>query len=77
MLMSGKQLSLDSRIDLVQRLVTDKDDSNPQIAECSEGVTTPSDIEEVSEGTIHNFKSNGFVTLLSHWCVISTFDFKS
>ena len=50
MLMSGKQLSLDSRIDLVQRLVTDKDGSNPQIDESSECLATPSDIEEVPEG---------------------------
>ncbi|XP_046457976.1 histidine decarboxylase-like [Daphnia pulex] len=49
MLMSGKQLSLDSRIDLVQRLVTDKDGSNPQIDESSECLATPSDIEEVPE----------------------------
>ena len=48
--MSGKQLSLDSRIDLVQRLVTDKDGSNPQIDESSECLATPSDIEEVPEG---------------------------
>lgn len=51
--MSGKQLSLDSRIDLVQRLVTDKDGSNPQIDESSECLATPSDIEEVPEGKIN------------------------
>lgn len=50
MLMSGKQLSLDSRIDLVQRLVTDKDGSNPQIDECCEGQSSPSDTQEVLEG---------------------------
>ena len=46
MLMSGKQLSLDSRMDLVQRLVTDRE-SGDQIDESAE---TPSDIEEASEG---------------------------
>ncbi len=54
MLMSGKQLSLDSRIDLVQRLVTDKDCSNSQIDESSECLAT-SDIEEVSEGTLSKY----------------------
>ena len=49
MLMSGKQLSLDSRIDLVQRLVTDKDGSTSQIDESTECLANP-DIEEVSEG---------------------------
>lgn len=51
MLMSGKQLSLDSRIDLVQRLVTDKDGSNPQIDESCEGLVSPTDIDEILEGT--------------------------
>ena len=45
--MSGKQLSLDSRMDLVQRLVTDRE-SGAQIDESAEN---PSDIEETSEGT--------------------------
>ena len=46
MLMSGKQLSLDSRMDLVQRLVTDRENGS-QISESAEN---ESDIEENPEG---------------------------
>lgn len=58
MLMSGKQLSLDSRIDLVQRLVTDKDNGS-QIQESNEALNEPSDIEEASEGRNKNFAPVG------------------
>lgn len=52
MLMSGKQLSLDSRMDLVQRLVTDKSQGD-QIDENSEQViNAPSDDEDATEGIL-------------------------
>jgi len=54
MLMSGKQLSLDSRMDLVQRLVTDRE-SGAQIDESGEN---PSDIEEASEENSPNCDSD-------------------
>ena len=44
--MSGKQLSLDSRMDLVQRLVTDRENGS-QIDESAEN---ESDVEETSSG---------------------------
>ena len=50
--MSGKQLSLDSRMDLVQRLVTDKSQGD-QIDENSEQViNAPYDDEDATEGIL-------------------------
>jgi len=48
--MSGKQLSLDSRMDLVQRLVTDRENGS-QISESAEN---ESDIEENPEENNRN-----------------------
>jgi len=50
--MSGKQLSLDSRMDLVQRLVTDKNQGD-QIDESSEALDASSDNEEATEGILN------------------------
>ena len=62
MLMSGKQLSLDSRMDLVQRLVTDQDGPNSQIDESSEEPEepgTPSDAEENGASTcVQSYAAN-------------------
>ena len=52
--MSGKQLSLDSRMDLVQRLVTDKSQGD-QIDESSEVLDASSDNEEVTNEGIFYF----------------------
>lgn len=49
MLMSGKQLSLDSRMDLVQRLVTDRNGS--QAGESVEILESPSEYDETTEGS--------------------------
>lgn len=46
MLMSGKQLSLDSRMDLVQRLVTDKNGSGSTAGESVEVLESPSEYDE-------------------------------
>lgn len=54
MLMSGKQLSLDSRMELVQRLVTDKTQGD-QIDESSEAIDASSDNEEATSESIPHF----------------------
>ena len=62
--MSGKQLSLDSRMDLVQRLVTDRDGSNSQIDESSEEPGTPSDTEETASSKW--LRNSAAIGLINH-----------
>ena len=60
--MSGKQLSLDSRMDLVQRLVTDKSQGD-QIDESSEAIDASSDNEE-AEGMYSSFSSSDSLDII-------------
>lgn len=61
--MSGKQLSLDSRMDLVQRLVTDQDGPNSQIDESSEEPEEP----ETPTDAIPHAEENGASTFVQSY----------